>query len=443
MLSDNFADPNLLTLSPSSADEVLYHGKAVEQETGLECELEVIARWMPKQDIRWRAEFGVDLPEVIAGGDGKLAFTLQSVDGYQGFVIEKAHVTSWANKGVSGWLDGGRMVGLTEEPVESVQFRWVNLPDIGGGEPLATQDDSGRRWYGRQRWHLGDWEMTVDPRPGLPEVLAKLKDSYSYAVTHLATLNRVDHQSFTATEVQPILYAYQLAISFALGRYTSPTLAVATNNSGNVLWREWSARRADPIGGVTPWWHITASSLDEVTRLVGRRFLDSQWGRNATHILQGYIASTHGGFVEQRITVGFATIEQLCWQRKVLEGNEDEKKYDRGLGAADRLRGVLVDASVPLSVPSHLPVLQQFAQEGGNNGAYDGPAAVAAVRHRLMHPKNAEDLYDRPGLLVEAWRLLGHYLELLILHWVGYTGKLHDTSEIPVWSGDVRQVPWT
>ena len=63
--------------------------------------------------------------------------------------------------------------------------------------------------------------------------------------------------------------------------------------------------------------------------------------------------------------------------------------------------------------------LKAFAKKEGHS---DAPKAVAEVRHRLTHPKVLDDLYDREHLLTEAWWLTVRYLELLILHWVGYTG---------------------
>jgi hypothetical protein len=181
--------------------------------------------------------------------------------------------------------------------------------------------------------------------------------------------------------------------------------------------------------------------MDEVTRLVGAKLLDPASGRNAAHIFQGYVSSKLGSFVEQRIGVGFSALEQLGWQRKVLEGGADQKKYDKP-SAGDRLKDLLAEAMVPLDVPPHLPALLQFAQEKGQNGPLDGPTAVARVRNRLTHPRDASEMYDPPDLIVQTWVLLVHYIELLILHWVGYQGKIQDTSVIGGWAGTVSQVPW-
>jgi hypothetical protein len=148
------------------------------------------------------------------------------------------------------------------------------------------------------------------------------------------------------------------------------------------------------------------------------------------------VASNRGGFVEQRITIAFAALELLFWQRAVLEGNADLKKH--GNRADRRLRAMLEDAKIPISsMPAHLSALKAFAHDEGHG---DAPKAVAEVRHRLTHPKRLEDIYDRDQLLIEAWWLTVRYLELLILQWVDYTGRVVDRTK-QGWP-QVETVPW-
>jgi hypothetical protein len=154
-------------------------------------------------------------------------------------------------------------------------------------------------------------------------------------------------------------------------------------------------------------------------------------------LAQAYVASNRGGFVEQRITVAFAALELLSWQRAVLEGSADPVKHENKK-AAWRLRAMLKAAKIPISpIPAHLPALKAFAKKEGHS---DAPQAVAEVRHRLTHPKVLDDLYDREHLLTEAWWLTVRYLELLILHWVGYTGGVVDRTKRG-WP-QVDTVPW-
>jgi len=368
------------------------------------------------------------------GAADEVRFRLKARGAYAG-----REVLGRALDSVSGWVDGGAVVGRTEAAVPAVLVRWVNLGDLGGGSWLEapTGDGTPLRWTGRQSWRLGEWTMAVDARPDLHPVVRALKATGKYAVTHLALLHRVDTKPFTAEECQPVLTAYQLASSFVLGRFTSPALAEARDDRGRLLWREWGARMADPLGGVTAWWNPATALMADPVRLLGELLLDPKRGRVARHLAQSYVASNRRGFVEQRITTAFAALELLSWQRAVLEGGADPGKHD-SRRADWRLRALLTNAKVPiLPVPAHLPALKGFASD---EGLGDAPKAVAEVRHRITHPKVLEDLYDRDRLLAEAWWLTVRYLELLILHWVGYAGGVVDRTK----SGwpQVDAVPW-
>jgi hypothetical protein len=53
--------------------------------------------------------------------------------------------------------------------------------------------------------------------------------------------------------------------------------------------------------------------------------MDESRGRTAALIVQACIASSRGGFVEQRIMTAFSALERLAWQRDILEQGREEK----------------------------------------------------------------------------------------------------------------------
>jgi hypothetical protein len=431
------AHPSISTLRPTTANEVLYDGPAAEVDSGRDFRLRVVARWLPRQELRWSADFAEPGPRLWSAA-AEVRFRLKARGAYWGQEVV-GRVSNPGADSALGWMDGGAVVGKTEAAVPAVLVRWVNLGDVGGGSWLEAVAGDGiqHRWTGRQSWRLGEWTMTVDPRPDLRAVIETLKDTGKYAVTHLAVLRRIDTRPFTAEECKPMLTAYQLASSFVLGRFTSPTLAEARDDRGRLVWREWGARLADPLGGVVAWWNSTAAPMADPLRLLGELLLDPKRGRIARHLAQAYVASNRGGFVEQRITTAFAALELLAWQRAVLEGGADPDKHENKR-ADQRLRAMLTNAKVPpAAVPAHLSALKAFADD---EGLGDAPKAVAEVRHRLTHPKVLDDLYDRDQLLTEAWLLTVRYLELLILHWSGYTGRIVDRTKLG-WP-QVDAVPW-
>jgi hypothetical protein len=229
------AHPSISTLRPTTANQVLYDGPATELNSGRDCRLRVVARWLPSQDIRWTAHFAEPGPKAWSAA-AEVRFRLKARGAYSGQeVVGRAR--DWA----SGWMAGGTVVGRTEAAVPAVLVRWVNLGNVGSGSWLeaVAADGTRQRWPGRQSWRLGEWIMAVDARPDLRAVIETLKKTGKYAVTHLAVLHRIDKRPFTAEEGEPILRAYQLASSFVLGRFTCPALAEARDESGRLVWREW------------------------------------------------------------------------------------------------------------------------------------------------------------------------------------------------------------
>ena len=268
--------------------------------------------------------------------------------------------------------------------------------------------------------------MTLDARPDLPRVTRTLKETGKYAVTHVAVLRRLDGRRFTAEECMDTLTAYQLASSFLLGRFASPALAEARDDGGRLIWREWTVRLADRLGGVTAWWDRTASPIADPIRLLGDRLLDPRQQRVAGNLVQAYVASNRGGFVEQRLSTAFAALELLSWQRAVLEGGADPNKHD-SKRTDQRLRSMLTKANVPISVPEHLSALVAFARD---EGLGDAPKSVTEVRHRLTHPKSPRRLVRSkatPHRRLVAHSALSRAADLA-LDWLHGAGRRSDQA---------------
>jgi hypothetical protein len=90
------------------------------------------------------------------------------------------------------------------------------------------------------------------------------------------------------------------------------------------------------------------------------------------------------------------------------------------------------------------PALAQFAvDESAAIDSLGGPTAVALVRNRLVHPKAPQDeVYHLKGLVRETWLLTRHCLNLLIFHWLGYSGSCQTVLGAVGWAGHVKPVPW-
>jgi hypothetical protein len=321
--------------------------------------------------------------------------------------------------------------GPDSTPLVDVIAHWVNLPSLPRGELLCLEntDGSWMEWGGRWVLALGAWEAIIDGRPDLAATLRDAKRERLYAVTHTMRLRRRDGRTFPAQDAQSIRWGLQLAFSFALGRWAAPVLAVGRDAAGRVTWTEWSPLHVDsPAKAQGRWWaESRPEDLREFLALFINRWRDPAQQPSLRFLTTSAIAAGESGFVEQRLMTALAALEHLHWIT-----------YRRDDGSAhQRLRRLLSAASVDLDVVQEdQTVLARFA------AGSDGPQTLVQIRNALTHPKEPQEVYKHNGLLGEASRLASRYLDLALLHHVGYNGNVTDRTKITGWSGENRPVPW-
>lgn len=81
----------------------------------------------------------------------------------------------------------------------------------------------------------------------------------------------------------------------------------------------------------------------------------------------------------------------------------------------------------------------QFVIEESTTGIpLDGPAAVNKIRNRIVHPNSPQhEIYHLKGLATDVWLPSRQYLNLLILHWLGYNGSYQSVLGPGGWVGDL------
>jgi hypothetical protein len=182
---------------------------------------------------------------------------------------------------------------------------------------------------------------------------------------------------------------------------------------------------------------------DDLTALVEAFF--GQWSdpdkrESLRFAVTSAILAVETGFVEQRLLTAFAALEMLSWVTDVLEEGMAEGKW-RNKGSAWRVRRLLTSACVDLGLSQGEDVgaLAQFAKAEGQQ---DALGAVVLVRDRVTHPKDVRDLYRYEGLVGQASRLACRYLELAVLHRIGYNGHTADRTKLGGWIGTSDPAPW-
>lgn len=352
-------------------------------------------------------------------------------------------------RNIDGGWSNGAVYGDSATPLTRIRVHWFNLPNWHGPLGLVEKTPRGEHeWSGRWWLEADGWKITLDVRPDYRQVWRELHKTDVYVMTHVMEVRRADDAVFTADEVDPLLTALHVGISFALGRWAAPMLPVGEDRDGQVVWEQWRAAFCDPARPNSDgWWYDQDhESLGDFLSLVIDAFADPDKLTPLRFQMMYAISSMRSrDFVEPRIIMGTAGLEHIVWQSLVLSGVMTKQQY-AGSHAHVRLRKVLRDAQIPVDIdPALLPAAAQYAAEvkANENKDIDGADVVTWVRNRLVHPQESQvRVYGLDGLTRDAWLLARHYLVLLILNSLGYNGSYRDLTHIRGWVGDVSKVPW-
>jgi hypothetical protein len=322
---------------------------------------------------------------------------------------------------LGGWDDLSRVV-----------THWVNLPMLFPSTPLAA----GERWTVESC----GWTFTLDSRPDHSEVVRSANErDEQFVFTHVGELRRADSWEFTAESAANVLFGWQLAMSFALGRWVAPALPVGFDGHGRRVWEQWAPWRCDTMRGYESWWDThTADDLAQFLDLFMTAYLDPDQYPIVRHVAMHVITANHAGTTtEAKVMLVQAGLEYLAWVTLVLAGRLSKTAY-REMKAAARLRLLLEEAEMDLAVPADLDGLREVADERG----IDGPDVTAWVRNRLVHPKDPDEPYRIRSLVSQTAQLLLEYAELLLLHRLGYTGRFMRRYPPHRWAHAGKIVPW-
>jgi hypothetical protein len=316
---------------------------------------------------------------------------------------------------------------------------FTNLPWILPADGLP---DARSSWLGRRLFSGGGWDLTLDVRPDHDVVSRELRHSVVFAITHVGELRRTDRSAFTGQQASDALYAYQVGLSFALGRWIAPVAPVGFDGDGHPVWELWAPWRCDPMFGHLSWWDShNGDDLADFLRLYLRAWFNPNEHDVFRHVAHHMIAANERRMtVEARIMLIQAALEYLSWVTYVLAGHRSAGKHNEGRSRAERhLRELLEKASIPRQIPQDLTALLRYAAD---ENLADGPAALTSLRNRLVHPKDASEPYRIERLVSDAWRLAGEYGDLLLLNRLGYEGHYVPRTRTGGWAHDRLKVPW-
>jgi len=123
------------------------------------------------------------------------------------------------HSGGRGWIGSASL--QSGDQLSRITAHWVNLPWI---LPAKGLHEVSRSWAGLWEAQGAGWHMTLSSRPDLGRVIPLIKRSRHFGVTYAGELRRIDGSSFDVDSAADALYGWQVALSFALGRWVAPAL---------------------------------------------------------------------------------------------------------------------------------------------------------------------------------------------------------------------------
>lgn len=409
-------------VNPGEPLEVLAgRGRLGTEEVG-----NVVVSFPMRRDMhaRWRAS--------EAGWFDRGDQTLRMSHPHLGEVTINVMVADSAGRGFVELTDLGEGDQFTR-----VIAHWINLPLIHPSDRLASNDGW---WSGRWTADAGDWRLTLDSRPDLADTIRQMDEhDEQFAMTHVGELRRTDGHPFDRKLAWHVLYGWQLAMSFALGRWVAPAVPVGLDEDNKPVGEQWAPWRCDEMRGYESWWdNHTGDDLAAFVSDFLISYLDPVEHPVLRHLAHHTIAANHSGTTgEAKIMLASAGLEYLGWVNLKLSGRKSGKEY-KALSARDVLSLLLGDASIPTAVPAELNALSTLS----SRERFDGPSAVAWVRNRLVHPKDPSEPYRIADLVWQTSQLLLEYAELLVLHRVGYAGRFRRRYPPSRWAHTTESVPW-
>ncbi|MEV6831227.1 hypothetical protein [Amycolatopsis sp. NPDC051102] len=419
-------------------DVVLYEGPLADDD-GQELLGRVLLRCGSRLDVVWR------LDEVPLRWEMKgLSEPEVRLRVHQASALHD--VVGMRRRPAEGWVRN-QSVGLDTTLLKRVLLHWMNLPAIHGPTLLHRNEGGGESWWtGRWRFEVGSWQITLDRREDHARVWEILGSEHNFAATHVMEIGRLDGAEFTATDLKPLQQALHFGMSFAFGRWVGPAAPVGIDSNGTTVWQQWAQVFCDPGRSYgLAWLHYTYThDLLDLLSCVHSAFADPDRSDTTRFLLSMAIEVNHAGRVEQRTMTAFSALELLSWVTLKLSGELSKTQYDK-LHTDGRIRRLLETAAIGAGIDSaRQPTLARFAaMESNMDAPLDGPAVITKIRNRLVHPNAPQDeVYHLEGLAADTWFLTRHYLNLLILHWLGYNGSYQTVLGPGGWAGDSDPVPW-
>ena len=418
------------TLEPDQ-DVILYDGemRVTKDADSMVGHGTIELEWEPQP----RVIFTFDIPPEI-----DFRWTMEALSSFFEVTIEltgerhgrgSAHTTGLSISIVTGVSYDRTLSGIVDDefdvgdpaPTDSVVFHVPNFPRYIGTEISSN----GAVWAGRLTTQTADWIVEMDAVPHHSDLRDKLEARGGYVINHVGRIRRVDGNPVGYDDMQDIGQVLRWWLSLLRAQRTEAMLLCGSHEN-RIVWERWRSPSVEPWIGRRGWLpdllrpQAGASAVADfgpvLQTLLGMKS-DPELSRVIPRAIDWYTQCATTVHMETRVILAQAGLEILSWLRLVGEIGISHDSFNR-MDSSDTFRLALDHASVTSAVPIKLAALHAAAQTPPN---VDGPTAIADIRNGTVHPKPHQRFSD-DQVVIECGQLALRYLELLLLHRLGYMG---------------------
>ncbi len=326
---------------------------------------------------------------------------------------------------------------------DSVIFHVPNFPDYVGTPVQATQAGGNTR-AARLTATTAQWIVELDAVPHAGDLAAALTKRRGFGITHVGRIRRLDGAAVPYADVEAMCSQLYWWLSLLRSERTGPILVMGVHE-GVTVWETWQSPTVSPWRGRWSWLprfpievdgHPVSVSGGDTLRCLSDSWANPDYQRAITRAIDWYTQSVSSGYAATTVILAQAGLELMSWLRLVRDMGISEDGFSK-LSAADSLRLALSVAEINTDVPAAAPQLFAAAEPGQGLQRLDGPASITEIRNGAVHPKPLQRFAD-PMAAIQGGLLAIQFLELMLLHRLGYTGSAYDriTWEEP------EPVPW-
>ena len=320
-------------------------------------------------------------------------------------------------------------------PLRKVNFGILNFPELLGNQSLWSSEGRTGTAIPHAKLETSSWCVEITGVSNISDVVKTLKQDGGYGLTYNGVVTRSHGAEFSVKDVQPLLTALRVFLSFARGTSCSLALVEGQDQYKEASWLRWGAHHVESWKKERSWLRLLngADILSELFPKFWCLLLEGGEKGKGTILraidwyLQSNVSAPYVGLLLTQ-----AALERLSYQ--ILGNKKCQIPRNEGKGK------IIKNALQCLGLGSRLP--QDCKELSKLKHWESGPHAIVAIRNDLIHPKEKfSSVSDYAHH--EAWNLGQWYIEMILLRMLDYQGSY--VNRLAGWYDQeqvIVPVPW-